>query len=372
MGGYGDIIMKLGVISLNGESSKRIAQEARNFFDSVVEIRLKDVKLDLSDGGLIVKNGVDGLDDFDCLYVRGSHKYMLLQRSITRALHKKVYMPIKPDAFTLGHNKLLCLLELQQKGINVPTTYFAPSAKDAKELLGEVNYPVIIKIPEGSQGKGVMFAESESSAKSMIDALDTFKQPYIIQEYIETGERSSQDIRVVVAGGRVIGAMKRIAKSSDIRANIHAEGRGEAFEVDAEMETMAIKAARAIGADVAAVDMLKGRKTSVLEVNLSPGLKGIMEYTKQNMAKDVAKALYQGTLKFKDVKKSGEGIKKSIVRDENGFDEHYIEAHVDKGVMRFPKFITKGSGFLNGEDLMIKLKKGELRIVKHDIKKEDD
>ncbi len=363
--------MKLCVISLGGESSKRIAEEAKEFFEDVSEMNLNEMELSVDDKGFFVKNGGGHLEDYDCIYIRGSHKYALLQRALTRALHKKVYMPIKPNAFTLGHNKLLCSLELQQRRINVPTTYFVLNAKQAKALLRELHYPIIIKIPEGTQGKGVMFADSESSARSMIDALDVFKQPYIIQEYVETGEKNSEDIRAVVAGGRVVGAMKRVSDSSDVRANIHASGKGEKYFLDAELEKMAVKAARAIGADVAAVDLLKGRRSFVLEVNLSPGLKGIIKYTGKNVAKEVARALHKKTLEFKENLQAG-GVKKRPVMDENGFDDHYIEAHVEKGKLTLPRFITQGSGLANGDDLIIKLKNGEVRVLRHNIKKEDD
>ena len=215
-----------------------------------------------------------------------------------------------------------------------------------------------------------MFADSESSARSMIDALDVLRQPYIIQEYVETGERSSEDIRVVVAGGRVVGSMRRISQSSDVRANIHASGKGESYMLDAELEKMAVKAARVIGVDIAAVDILKGRKSFVLEVNLSPGLKGITKYTGKNVAKEVARALYKKTVEFKDALVNKSGVKKPV--EENGFDDHYVEAHVEKGMLTLPRFVSKGSSLVNGDDLIIKIRNGEVRLLRHNIKKEDD
>ncbi len=362
--------MRLCVISLGGESSKRIAEEAKAYFDDVTELSLKNMELCLDDKGFFIKDDMSHLEDFDAIYIRGSHRYVLLQRALTRALYKKVYMPIKPNAFTLGHNKLLGSLELQQKGVSIPTSHFVMNSKQAKTLLKEVNFPIIIKIPEGTQGKGVMFADSESSARSMIDALDVFKQPYIIQEYIETGNVKSEDIRVIVAGGKVVGAMKRISNSSDVRANLHASGKGEAMDLDAETEKMSVKAAKALGVDIAGVDILKGRKSSVIEVNLSPGLKGIMKYTGKNIAKLVAKSLYDQTLEFK--KKKNSKISKPKEVDENGFDEHYVEAHIERGNLCLPRFVTKGVGYVNGDDLVVNLKKGELRITKHNIRKDDD
>ncbi|MBT4732939.1 RimK family alpha-L-glutamate ligase [Candidatus Woesearchaeota archaeon] len=362
--------MKLCVISLGGVTSKNIAHESKNYFDEVVELNLKNIELCLDDKGFKIKDDVGDLKEFDCIYVRGSHKYALLQRALTRALYKKVYMPIKPNAFTLGHNKLLGSLELQQKGVSIPTSYFVMNSKQAKALLGEINFPIIIKIPEGTQGKGVMFADSESSAKSMIDALDVFNQPYIIQEYIETGDVKSEDLRVIVAGGKVVGAMKRVSKSTDVRANIHADGTGMAVELTPDLEKMSVKAARALGVDIAGVDILSGRKSSVIEVNLSPGLKGIMKYTGKNIARDVAKALFDETKVFQKKKQEKGLIKK--VSDENGFDEHYVGSHIERGMLTLPKFVTKSTGFVNGDELIINSKKGEVRITKHHISKDDD
>ncbi len=365
--------MKLCVISLGGESSKNVAKEAKKFFDKVVEIDIRELRLCLDDKGVFVSNLGNKIEDFDCIYVRGSYKYILLQRALTRALHKKAYMPIKPNAFTLGHNKLLASLEMLQKGVSIPTSYFVSSSTQAKALLGEVNYPIIIKIPEGTHGKGVMFSDSESSARSMIDALEVFKQPYIIQEYIETGEVKSHDIRVIVAGGKVAGAYKRISTATDVRANLHISGHGEAVELTPEIEKMAVKAAKAIGADIAGVDILVGRKVSVIEVNLSPGLRGVTKYSGENIAEKVAKALYEGALEFKKNIESGEGLEeKKIFTSKNDFSEHYLEAYIDKGALCIPRFITSTTGFVNGDDLVIKLKKGELRVTKHNIKKEED
>ncbi len=363
--------MKLCVVSLGGESSKSIAQEAKKFFDEVTEVSIKSIRLCLEDKGVSVKNGGVDLEDFDCIYVRGSYRYLLLQRALTKALYKKIYMPIRPNAFTLGHNKLLASLELLQKGINIPTSYFVSSSEQAKQLLSEVQYPIIIKIPEGTQGKGVMFADSESSARSMIDALEVFKQPYIIQEYIETGDVKSQDIRVIVAGGKVVGCFKRISSSHDIRSNIHMGGKGEVIDLPPEIEKMSIRAVRALGADIAAVDVLVGRKPSVLEINLSPGLKGITKYTGENIAERIAKALYDGTVEFK----KNNGLEKTIHEKDSSskeYDEHYIESNIEKGIMQLPKFVTRGTGFNNGDDLIVKIKKGELKVLRHNIRKDDD
>ena len=176
--------MKCGVISLEGESSELIAKEAKKYFDDVDSLNIKHFQVYLSNKGIKVTYNENELDKYDCLYVRGSFKYALLQRAVTRALHHDVYMPIKPETFTIGHDKFLTMIELQRNGVTIPKTYFAATTKLAKRLLEEVTYPVIMKTPAGTHGKGVMMADSSESAKTVLDVLEGFKQPYIIQEFV--------------------------------------------------------------------------------------------------------------------------------------------------------------------------------------------
>ncbi len=300
--------MRLAIISLRGKSSRKIALEAKKYFEIVDELNLKDFEVHLNDSGIEVEHLKKDLEKYDCIYVRGSFRYSLLQKSITRALPDDVYVPIKSKAFTLGHDKFLTAIELQKNQVHIPKTYYAANKKIAEKILEEIEYPVIIKLSEGTQGKGVMIAESKKSAKTILDLLEKSKSHYLLQEFVETEKTS--DIRVIIAGKKVIASYKRVATDGEIRANTHLGGTREQNILTKEQEELAINSALAIGADVCGVDILNNNHPSVIEVNLSPGISEIDEVTGKNVAKEIAKALYFSTKKFK--KRLKEKIKKKL------------------------------------------------------------
>jgi len=361
--------MKLGVISLTGRSSNNIAKEGKKYFGESNILDIRKLEVHAAPEGLLVHYDKKLLEGYDCLYIRGSYKYTLLQRSIARSFYQEIYMPIKPSAFELGHNKFLTLLELQRNGIRIPKSYFAVNNKIAKKILDEVNYPIIMKIPYGTQGKGVMFADSKSSASSMLDALEVFKQPYIIQEYIETG---ATDIRAVIVGNKVI-AMRRKATLDELRANIHRGGVGRAVELEPDVEQLAIKSAKAIGAEICAVDILEGTKPSVIEVNLSPGLDGITNATKKNVADIIAKYLYERTVEFKATK-GDKSFKKEMktISFNHKTKEVMTSLDIKNGMIRLPKFVTDVSGFGADDDVIINIGKKKIEIKENKIKKDED
>ncbi len=364
--------MKLAVISLEGESSKNIVKEAKAFFTEVDSINLKDldIEVDSKNTQIFYKN--KSLNEYDCIYIRGSFRYVTLQRSITRALHNDTYMPIEPKSFTLGHNKFLTLIELQKYKIPMPTTYLTATTEGAKKLIENVHYPIIIKTPGGTHGKGVMFADSQSSAKSVLDALEVFNQPYIIQEYIET---NATDIRLIVAGDRVIAAMKRKATKEELRANIHAGGEGTAYVPDYDTEQIAIKAAKAIGANICAVDILEAKEPLVIEVNLSPGLQGITKATKKNVAQMIARALAEQTKEFLiQTKKQEEKLtpEEKIKEQKTKEKELLTSLDIKAGLIKLPKIITDITNFKPDDEVIIKMQKGKLKIEKHEIQKESE
>lgn len=292
--------MKLAIVSLGGKSSHMIANAATAFFQEVKSFDLRHLKVYATSDSVKVSKNSTALDDFDAIYVRGPFQYWMLKRAITRSLSHSCFMPLKATAFTIGHNKFLTLLELQKNHISIPDSYFVSNREMAKEILSEVTFPIIIKTPYGSQGRGVVFADSVSSARSLVDALEELSQPYIIQEYVEAG---GTDIRAIVCGNKVVACMQRFARKEEKRANIHSGGTGREFKPTEEVEKVAIKAAEAIGADICGVDLLVSDKVRVLEVNLSPGLVGISEALGRDVSIDVARFLAVGADKFIQEKK---------------------------------------------------------------------
>jgi ribosomal protein S6--L-glutamate ligase len=221
-----------------------------------------------------------------------------------------------------------------------------------------------MKFPTGTQGRGVMFADSFSSASSMLDALLALKQPFIIQEYIETG---GADIRAFVVGERVVACMKRKAVEGEKRANIHAGGKGEAYTPSHEVRKLAVDAAKAISAEICAVDILEGAKGPlVIEVNLSPGLQGITAATKVDVASKIAKYLYDRTeeVMFSKKKTGAEKILQELGIEDEKEKPFITTLDMRSGRILLPELVTGRTGFDDKTDVVIEAKKDELTIKK--------
>ncbi|MBU1974444.1 MAG: RimK family alpha-L-glutamate ligase, partial [Nanoarchaeota archaeon] len=305
---------------------------------------------------------------YDFIYVKGSFRYANLLRSIAGMLEKKVpYMPLPGNVFSIAHNKLLTQLILQQHNIPMPKTYVSPNVESAKELLEKVNYPIVMKFPEGTQGKGVMFADSLASASSLLDALGVLNQPFIIQEYVET---DGTDIRALVVGDKVIGAMRRIAQKEEKRANIHAGGKGEFILLDRETTKVAVDAAKALDADVLGVDILEGGLgPQVIEVNASPGLQGLNEVSTLDIPDELAKFFFRKTEEVIKGKKTEDA--KSVMKQialENGDTQEVVSTLQFRGEkIILPEFVSKLTRFNDRKEYSIKAKRGKLEIEEFKI-----
>ncbi|MGA0557566.1 30S ribosomal protein S6--L-glutamate ligase [Larkinella sp. VNQ87] len=191
----------------------------------------------------------------------------------------KVFTTARSQAITRSRNKLRSLQVLSKAGVGLPKTVFARHPKDVENLMTLVGGPpVVIKLLEGTQGLGVVLAETAKTARSTIEAFYGLKANVLIQEYI--AEAKGADVRAFVVGGRVVGAMKRQGKEGEFRSNLHRGGTGQAVLLTPDEEWTAVNAAKALGLRVAGVDMLQShRGPLVLEVNSSPGLEGIEKTT---------------------------------------------------------------------------------------------
>ena len=354
--------LKIAIVSLTGRSSQAIAKAAEKHFGVVKFYSIKDVGLEVGkENGVFCKN--EDLKKFDCVYLRGSFNYIDSLASVAIALNSKIYTPIRPESFFIAHNKFLTEVRLKEAKIPVPETYLVNKSDTAKQIIesNKLKYPVVFKVLSGTHGKGVMFADSEESAKSMIDMMVKFNEPYLIQEYIETGAR---DIRAVVIGKKVI-AMERRAGKGELRAGIHSGGKGKKIDLDYDTEQIAIKTAKAIGADVCAVDLLKGgSKVVVTEVNLSPGLIGISEAVGKNVAEDVAEFLYKKTLAKRRKRTKDEKVEKPAMGKEVIFN-----LDIKAGRIRLPEGVAKMCGFEPDEECFLDVEKGKVAVKK--VKEED-
>jgi ribosomal protein S6--L-glutamate ligase len=186
-----------------------------------------------------------------------------------------VYPLNESVAIGRSRDKLRALQILAREGIGLPVTAFAHGPRKAEDVIKEVGgVPVVIKLLEGTQGVGVILAETEGSAKSIIEAFSAANVNIMVQEFIR--EASGSDIRAFVIGGEVVAATKRIGRPGEFRANIHRGGTAVKVELSPEERLIAQRAAAAVGLNVSGVDMVRSaRGPLVMEVNSSPGLEGI-------------------------------------------------------------------------------------------------
>jgi ribosomal protein S6--L-glutamate ligase len=191
------------------------------------------------------------------------------------------------EAFTACRDKLYGAQRLAARGVRVPSTAFARKSeaiRPAVERLGGA--PVVVKMLEGTQGIGVVLAETTEAAEAVVQALHSARQNVLIQRFV--GESRGRDVRALVVGGRVVAAMARTARGSEFRSNVHRGGVGEPVTLDPEFERTAVQAACILGLDIAGVDLLESRHGPlVLEVNASPGLEGIERTTGIDVASAV-------------------------------------------------------------------------------------
>lgn len=207
----------------------------------------------------------------------------------------KVFTAVESQALVRSRDKLRSLQILSRAGLGLPKTVFTNYSKDVAKTLEEVGgAPVIIKLLEGTQGLGVILADNDKSAISVMEAFNGIKTRVIVQEFIR--EAKGADIRAFVVDGHVVGAMKRQARDGEFRSNLHRGGTAEVITLSRQEEIAAVKATKALGLGIAGVDMLQSeRGPLIIEVNSSPGLEGIEKATQKDIAGDIIRYIEKHT-----------------------------------------------------------------------------
>lgn len=195
-----------------------------------------------------------------------------------------VFSANESQSIARSRDKLCSLQLFSRHDIGMPPTAFARRREDVRSAIRKVGgAPVILKLLEGTQGMGVILAESVKSAESVLDAMSTLRQNILIQAYVE--EAQGTDFRAIVVGGKVVAAMARKAVEGEFRSNLHRGGSAEGVTLDPAYERTAVHAAEVLGLNIAGVDMLPAKEgPMVLEVNSSPGLEGIERATGVDVA----------------------------------------------------------------------------------------
>lgn len=187
-------------------------------------------------------------------------------------------------AIARSRDKLRCLQLLAQQGVDVPRTVMATSGANVKQLVQAVGgLPCIIKLLRGTQGVGVMIANTPAEAETIVQTFWGLKQDVCLQEFI--AESAGKDVRALVVGDTVVGAMRRQAQGGEFRSNIHRGGQGQCIRLDAHYQETAVRAAQTLNLSVCGVDMLESSSgPKVMELNSSPGFEGLEKATGQDVA----------------------------------------------------------------------------------------
>ncbi|MFM7017918.1 30S ribosomal protein S6--L-glutamate ligase [Flavobacterium sp.] len=287
--------LRIGLLASNPDlySNKRImeAGEMRGHEMHFLNIKECYMKLD-ADTPEIHYRGGKVLDNFDAVIPRIRPSITFYGCALTRQFEAmKVFCLNSAAAITQSRDKLFSLQLLLRNGVDIPTTGFANSPLDTDDLIKMVGgSPLIVKLLEGTQGKGVVLAETKKAAESVINAFKSLNANILVQQFIK--EANGKDLRLFVVDGKVVAAIQREAAPGEFRANIHMGGTASVVKPTTDERRIAIKAAKAMDLKVAGVDIIRSSKGPLLlEVNSSPGLEGIEGATNKDIAGEMIKAI---------------------------------------------------------------------------------
>jgi len=293
--------VKIAILSTNKNlySTRRLYEAAIKRGHDCVVLDHRKCYVGIKQGKPSIHYNGQDVSDIDAIIPRIGASVTFYGSAIVRQFEVMGVVSANPSqAITRSRDKLRCMQILSGAGIGLPVTGFAKNTHDVDDLIKMVGgAPLVIKLLEGTQGIGVVLAETKKAASSVIEAFFGLGNNILIQEFIK--ESKGTDIRVFVVDGKVVGAMKRTAKEGEFRSNLHRGGTAELIKLSkAERET-ALKAAQELGLTVCGVDMLPSdRGPLVLEVNSSPGLEGIEKAT----GKDVASTVIEFVEKQRSIK----------------------------------------------------------------------
>lgn len=275
--------MKLGILSTAAGcySTKRLVTAARQRGHTVKVLHTLRFAIDLRHREPALYFAGKKVTDIDSVLPRIGASITYFGTAVVRQFEQMdIYTPNSSNGISNSRDKLRSLQILSRHDVGIPHTSFVRDKLDVMPAIDRVGgAPVVIKILEGTQGIGVILAETVKVAEAIIETLQSVKQNVLVQKFVS--ESKGRDIRAFVVGDRVVAAMRRIAQGAEFRSNVHRGGRAEAVKLDPTYEETAVRAAQILGLRVAGVDMLESDSgPQVMEVNSSPGLEGI-EYATQ-------------------------------------------------------------------------------------------
>ncbi len=282
--------MKIAMLARNPElySHKRLVDVARERGHEIEIIDTLRVYMNVTSHRSEIRYMGEPIAGFDAVIPRIGASITFYGLAVLRQFEVMDIYPLNESvAIGRSRDKLRSLQLLARRGIGLPVTGFAHATQFADDLIDMVGgAPVVIKLLEGTQGVGVVLAETQSSARSVIQAFRGAKVNILVQEFIK--EAGGTDIRCIVIGDRVVASMKREGAADDFRSNLHRGGRADTIRITPEERSTAVRSARILGLNVAGVDMLRSNHGPVvMEVNSSPGLEGVETATGLDIASKI-------------------------------------------------------------------------------------
>jgi ribosomal protein S6--L-glutamate ligase len=301
--------MKLAILSREPKlySTRRLVEAAELRGHQVEVIDHLQCNLVLEKGAPSIIYEGRRLEGFDAIIPRIGASVTFYGTAVVRQFEMmKVRTAVESQAIVRSRDKLRSMQILARAGVGMPKTAFTNFSEEVLEMIQQVGgAPVIIKLLEGTQGLGVVLAETEKAAQSVIEAFHNLKARIIVQEFI--AESKGADLRAFIVNGEVVGAMKRQGKEGEFRSNLHRGGTGKLVKLSRAEKAAALLAAKALGLGIAGVDMLQSKRGPlVLEVNSSPGLEGIEKATELDIAGKIIEYTEELVAKKKGGKKPSE------------------------------------------------------------------
>ena len=280
--------MKIAILSRDGSlySCKRLKEAAQNRGHEIDIIDPLSCYMNINPAAPSVHYRGRQLDIYHAVIPRIGSAITFYGTAVLRQFEMLGSFPLNESvAITRARDKLRSMQILAREGIDLPITGFANAPDDTSDLIALVGgAPLVVKLVEGTQGIGVVLAETRQAAESVIDAFRGLNAHILVQEYIR--EAQGRDIRCLVIGKRVVAAIERQAKPGDFRSNLHRGGTAAKVNITPQEKEIAVKAAQTLGLDIAGVDILRAhRGPLVMEVNASPGLEGIETTTGLDIAR---------------------------------------------------------------------------------------
>jgi ribosomal protein S6--L-glutamate ligase len=279
--------MKIAILSRNPKlySTRRLVEAASACGHETRVVNVLRCYMNITSNRPSIHYKGEELSGFDAVIPRIGASVTFYGTAVLRQFEMKGAYPLNESvAITRSRDKLRSLQLLSRKGIGLPVTGFAHAPDDIQDLIKMVGgAPLVIKLLEGTQGIGVVLAETRKAAESVIEAFMGLNANILVQEYI--GEAGGSDIRCLVIGDKVVAAMKRQAQAGEFRSNLHRGGSASLIRITPEERSTAVRAARTMGLNMAGVDILRSNHGPVvMEVNSSPGLEGIEKATGKDVA----------------------------------------------------------------------------------------